>query len=248
MTNAVRISEYYDLFDISISDTPDTPGATFGATLDSAITNTYITNPFIGFSNGPYTQNTVKVEAKHFSDQALNTVSIDENGNISCYPPNSSVPYWNKIIFRNFDYQFHPHNITNDTLPDKYLAMIKTYYLNSYVTDTDSSKDIYDYGNVPLFLRFPEYRSRSHVVFSACDKTRNPDIEFVFGYNHGASEPVILTLSMSASNQMTKRRTSTTPQVEYNANLNKECINKLLTKCYWCIEWQYIPEEQGDRI
>lgn len=261
MSRSVRLSEYYDLFDIVVQ--PDkTTSLNNNDVLNNDIQNMNITNPFIGFSNwadfkannqtetphgsGTYkANNIIKVEAKHFSPQALNTVSIDEQGNISCYPPNAPVPYWNKVIFRNFDFQFHPHNIVNDSLPDKYQAMIKANYLNSYITDSDTAKDILDYDNVPLFLRYPEYRSRSHVIFSACDKTRNPDIEHIFGYNHGATEPIILNLSMSASNFITGISNFTVGGTTYNAgtryneNLNKDCINHLLTKCYFCVEWVY---------
>ena len=262
MSRSVRLSEYYDLFDVVVE--PDLKTTlNNNDVLNTDIKNMNITNPFHGFSNwqdfkannqtedlpdNPGTRiptNIAVIKGKHFSPQAINTVSIDEQGNISCYPPNAPVPYWNKVIFRNFDFQFHPHNITSNTLPDKYKDMITTNYLNSYITDSDATKAIYDYDNVPLFLRYPDYRSRSHVIFSACDKTRNPDIEHVFGYNHGATEPIILNLSMSASNFITGisdfvvNGTTYHAGTRYNENLDRECINKLLTKCYFCIEWVY---------
>lgn len=261
MSRSVRLSEYYDLFDVVVQ--PDlTTSLNNNDVLNNDIKNMNITNPFIGFSNwqdfkannqtetphgsGTYTTNNIiTVEGKKFSPQAINTVSIDEQGNISCYPPNAPVPYWNKVIFRNFDFQFHPHADPN-TLAEKYETMINLNYLNTYDDMSDDAHKIYNYDNVPLFLRYPEYRSRSHVIFSACDKTRNPDIEHIFGYNHGATEPIVLNLSMSASNFITGVSNFTAPDgttynagTRYNENLNKECINKLLTKCYFCIEWVY---------
>jgi hypothetical protein len=41
---------------------------------------------------------------------------------------------------------------------------------------------------------------------------------------------------MSASNFITDINT---PGTKYNENLDKNTIEKLLIKCYWCIEWVY---------
>lgn len=308
MSRSVRLSEYYDLFDIKTYSSGNVPFADVknNDDLPDDIQDTNMTNPFHGFSNWkdfkannqtrnknppPATipTNIATITGKHFSPQALNTVSINENGDILCYPPNAPVPYWNKVIFRNFDFQFQPHDINflyDDLKAYSYQEMINEKYLTQYdnvpftgvddlhmfipvpektydnqnrltqlwYEDQSSNTDlpqqfqqdfsevggaktlIYNYDNVPLFLRYPEYRSRSHVIFSACDKTRNPDIEHVFGYNHGATEPIVLNLSMSASNFITDINT---PGTKYNENLDKNTIEKLLIKCYWCIEWVY---------
>lgn len=308
MSRSVRLSEYYDLFDIKTYAQVGVPFADVknNDDLPDNIQDTNMTNPFHGFSNWkdfkannqtrnknppPATipTNIATITGKHFSPQALNTVSINENGDILCYPPNAPVPYWNKVIFRNFDFQFQPHDIDyKDLKVSSYQEMIDNKYLTQYdvlplcadahgyiyvpvpeytfdnqtppeltqLWDEDQSTNqnlpaifqqdftgirgvkasIYNYDNVPLFLRYPEYRSRSHVIFSACDKTRNPDIEHVFGYNHGATEPIVLNLSMSASNFITDINT---PGTKYNENLDKNTIEKLLIKCYWCIEWVY---------
>lgn len=309
MSRSVRLSEYYDLFDIKTYKI-SLPYAELenNDVLNNKIQDANMTNPFHGFSNWkdfkannqtydmanyPATipTNIATITGKHFSPQALNTVSINENGDILCYPPNAPVPYWNKVIFRNFDFQFQPHNIDGNVVEDfkalSYQNMIDEKYLThydnipiskdtadvfapvpeiildnqnppvpTYLWGVDQSNNqnlapvyqqdftgvrgvktlIYNYDNVPLFLRYPEYRSRSHVIFSACDKTRNPDIEHIFGYNHGATEPIVLNLSMSASNFITD---ITTPGTKYNENLDKNTIEKLLIKCYWCIEWVY---------
>lgn len=310
MSRSVRLSEYYDLFDVKMDTSLGVPTAELknNDVLNDNIQDTNMTNPFHGFSNWkdfkannqtydmsnyPATipTNIATITGKHFSPQALNTVSINENGDILCYPPNVPVPYWTKVIFRNFDFQFQPHDIDGNKDEDfkaySYLDMINEKYLTHYenIPYSHESADvyapvpefmydnqtpphlarlwysdqstnshlppiyqqdftgvggvktlIYDYDNVPLFLRYPEYRSRSHVIFSACDKTRNPDIEHVFGYNHGATEPIVLNLSMSASNFITDINT---PGTKYNENLDKNTIEKLLIKCYWCIEWVY---------
>ena len=311
MSRSVRLSEYYDLFDVKTYKSGSTPHAEVknNDILNDKIQDTNMTNPFHGFSNWtdfkannqtydmqnlPNTipTNIATITGKHFSPQALNTISITDNGDILCYPPNVPVPYWNKVIFRNFDFQFQPHDLdannTDDFKAISYRNMIEDTYLTHYDNipiSYDSDKSIYapvpefiydnqtppvytqlwnmdrtanthipaiyqrnfegaenvktliyNYDNVPLFLRFPEYRSRSHVIFSACDKTRNPDIEHEFGYQHGATEPILLNLSMSASNFITD---ITTAGTKYNENLDKNTIEKLLIKCYWCIEWVY---------
>ena len=91
--------------------------------------------------------------------------------------------------------------------------------------------ELIDFKTAPLFLKFDEYQSRSKVIFSNCDKTRNPDIRFRFGYKKSQMEPIKLTLSLSANQPLLDGSD------KYNHNLTKEDINKLLNSCYWCIEW-----------
>ena len=291
-----RINEYYDLFDVkTYLDSGNLVNElTNNDSLPKDIRNIHVTNPFRGFSNwsnfnSANPGNNVEIIQKEKAPQAINNIKVDDDGSIWCYPPgNTGTPFWNEIIFRNFDYQIQPHNIDASKAEDKssyqYMRLIETYYLPSYdvfpisidstltlqtptpmaILDDDSNlvtlwgndtsttakipdifkhdytgvysikEPIYDYSNVPLFLKFDQYTSRSKVIFSSCDKTRNPDITFKFGYEHGSMEPVRLTLSLSASNPLTDITTQTT---RYNQPLTKHEINKLLTKCYWCIEW-----------
>lgn len=280
----MRVNEYYDLFDVK--NTNGTISINPFDGLPTDIRDTQQTNPFRGFSNwadfnAANTQNTQQITGKNKSSQALNSLKILENGDILCYPPNVSVPYWSKIIFRNYDYLIQPHQVsgTDSKYKDHVLNYVNSYEqttLPTFYKDLDASvpipadlwkKDdsgasafpapftgedftniygssyisrIYDFSKVPLFLKFDQYQSRTKVIFSQCDKTRNPDIEFNFGYHHGQMEPVKLNLSLSAGIPLTDL---TTPTTRYNENLNMADIERLLVKCYWCIEWVYIPEK-----
>ena len=267
----IRISEYYDLFDVKYErEIIDYNNPTFtkqsSNQMDGLPDNvpdvTYNgigahTNTFRGFSNledishwNAPTNNykvSTTITGQHKAPQAIANVEVLENGDILCYPPNVSVPYWNKVIFRNFDYQIHK--------PDK--SMYQDYideYLNdnqvkfpSYLKSGDdykpSSSDavttlgkVYNYNEVPVFLKYDEYRSRSKVIFSSVDKTRNPDIEHKFGYQYGQMSPIKLNLSFSCN---TPQRDGT---YDYNRNLDKYSIDRLFTKCYWSIEWIYERE------
>ena len=298
---SVRVNEYYDLFDIKTHLNVSTPEANLNNTEDlpNDIRSTHQTNTFRGFSNwenfnAANPQNNAVIAAKKKAPQAINALSIDENGDIWCYPPmNVGVPFWNEVVFRNFDYQIQPHDIVSTNNEDKtaaaYESLLNASYLShqtifplcgllkpeyvyfpipEYTLDNNSPpnriklwgtnnestpdipdiwkldlSDIYgrdepikDYSSVPLFLKFDLYPSRSKVIFSSCDKTRDPDIRFKFSSEHSTSEPIKLNLSFSASNPITDLSTSTT---QYNRNLTRHEINKLLTKCYFCIEWVY---------
>lgn len=276
----IRINEYYDLFDIKNSDNT----LTNNDSLPTSIADTYKTNPFQGFNNfeqsSDYssvntTRDTIQITGKNKAPQAVNSLSITDEGDIYCYPPPVLVQQWDKVIFRNFDYTIQPKSDSTykSLLDDNYLwhterdAEIYWYADGStseeraanwakYITKppdwhggyiiggatnlVDPQPDpsfyqifpkiktiIKDYQQVPLFLKFDNYQSRTKVIFSGCDKTRNPDIEFKFGYPHSAMEPIKLNLSLSASN----------PLKGFNANLTKDEIEKLLVKCYWCVEW-----------
>lgn len=105
MKSNVHIVEFYDLFNVSnksggrgIEQVPDN------------IEDTNRTNTFRGFWNSD-DYNTVQkpidliqIAGQHKSPQETNTLTLNENGDILCFPPNVSVPYWNKIIFKNYDY------------------------------------------------------------------------------------------------------------------------------------------------
>lgn len=250
MSRTIRVNEYYDLFDVK----------TISGTSSNAITNiednienhnTY--NEFRGFSNwenfyennktwvpseGAYVANNIiEITGKHKAPQAINTLSVDDDGNILCYPPNISVPYWTKIIFRNFDY-----NIKNSS--SVYIPILAP--TNDFTVYDDVGTTVVNRGrtvstqDVNIFLRFDEYPSRSKVIFSKCDKTRNPDIEFNFGYHKGQMEPIKLNISLSAG-VPTRSITSTRTDV-WNQNLKKTDLANILTSCYWCIEWIYEGE------
>ena len=329
MTKSIRVNEYYDLFDVYLH--PGDSLVTDIRDLPSEVIPTNEYNGFRGFSNWPnfddnnktlttppntYTLNsTIEITGKHKSPQALNTVRIDDNGDIYCYPPNVSVPYWSRLIFRNFDYSISnsdwvkanidnifvknfelkgkgenepilvdptshesynlPSQITikatendanpenpyiyngqpvtagqemtfvlwntntyeykwNNEFPENYPEIYQQVYsgITGYNYDSTITGTSIDYSTVPLFLRFDEYQSRSKVIFSGVDKTRNPDIEFNFGYKKGQMEPIKLNLSLSAGIPLRESNRN-----KYNQNLSKAQIESLLSSCYWCVEW-----------
>ena len=250
----VRISEYYDLFDINITlGNPNVMSKENTEDLPTDLTSTNETNPFRGFSNwdnfaAANPNNTVVIAGKHKAPQAIANIRVDENGDIWCYPPNVSVPYWNKVIFRNFDYYFHINNANP-------ISPIYLYYTNSDIikfpgydlTDANAMKPDNtntvsnpiahtDFQEIPIFLKFDEYPSRSKVVFSSVDKTRNPDIEHRFSYHKGQMEPIKLNISLSCNNPIT------TTTNHWNWNLTRSEIEDILSKCYWSIEWVYERE------
>lgn len=226
------------------------------------------TNPFIGFwndnnFNAGNPNNNVVVAGKSFSPQGYNNIYVEDDGTINCFPPNVSVPHWTKIIFRNFDYNINPANDSPQlaylqkqtqslsfTLPDLSTAGVQLLdskdhttpfydFTGSYLWSNNNVKGtITDYYNTPLFLKYDEYPSQSKVIFSGCDKTRNPDIEFNFNNQHNQNEPIKLYLSLSAS----RSGYDTTTQHRFNTKLTKSELNKLLNSCYWCVEWIYNPE------
>ena len=120
----VRISEYYDVFDVKVTKSSGISSQLTNKDLPTDILSTQETNPFSGFNNfpftGPYANQSSSVQAyvpppnepsqykqlagRHKAPQAITNIRVDENGDIWCYPPNASVPYWNKVIFRNYDY------------------------------------------------------------------------------------------------------------------------------------------------
>ena len=290
----VRISEYYDIYDVRIDNQNTTLNRTTDRNLPNDIRITYETNPFRGFSNwddfaAANPNNNVVIEGKHKAPQGVTNIQIDDNGDIWCFPPNVSVPYWNRIIFRNFDYNYKCNegflsddnniyrnwirgNTDSYTLPPTIsLANGIIVNLPRFVKSTDEADTYYevwgkdlsdndhvpqapidfkqDFTNVngrsflisngekvPLFLKFDEYRSRSKVIFSGVDKTRNPDIEHKFGYQYGQMTPIKLNLGISCNNPIT------TDTHHYNRNLTRSEIISLLNKCYWSIEWIYERE------
>ena len=296
----IRVNEYYDLFDVKWNSGEGENQLINNDGLYNSIEQTYTTNPFVGFNNFEQTNplssvsnlgvnynsaaNTgtahdlIRIVGKSNASHALNSLSIDDEGNIFCYPPPCfGVSHWDKIIFRNFDFTVQPkYNSTYKKLLDENYTYsyendpqlivddnnnriplpeyttgdngityklwdtnqstnthINANYKVDWTADhiTGAFSRIHDYSNVPLFLKFDNYQSRSKVIFSGCDKTRNPDIEFNFGYEHGINEPIKLNLTLSAS-VFIREGVNT-----YNQHLNKDEIEKLLTKCYWCVEW-----------
>ena len=327
MSKTIRVNEYYDLFDVITTSGSTTTAPT---NIPNNIKDSNEYNSFRGFSNwedfkannltldtlhppNRIPVNIVEISGKYKSPQATSSIKVDENGDIWCYPPNVSVPYWSRIIFRNFDYKINETEETKDRLiPDRKTYDISGAYTMSPWTDDDgfipkfiiveitqndvdnnwttpdgyhplAGEKIYlqlwgidiattykvgdvpaypenfpdrfedkdyseltgfpldlklsgtskDYSNSPLFLRFDEYPSRSKVIFSSCDKTRNPDIEFSFSYHKGQMEPIKLNLSLSANVPVNDFTTGG----KYNQNLSKSDIEDILKSCYWCIEW-----------
>lgn len=291
MRQVIKVNEYYDLFDIKNITTTSTSEPRTGTlanltNVPSAIKDTHQYNPFRGFwNNDQYntqqlTKDIAPITGQIKSPQAQNSLRVDDNGDIWCYPPNVSVPYWSRIIFRNYDYEFSNYPtgdyaeivelkgeklfryqqapITREAATDAYVPIPVTLWNEDNETGTIDERTqfkqdysvngvegvelygfTYDYSHIPLFLRFDEYPSRSKVIFSECDKTRNPDIDYRFAYQKGQMEPIKLNLSLSAN---TPIRDPLTPGNTYNYNLRKEDIKNLLQTCYWCIEWIYEPD------
>lgn len=326
----MHVSEYYDLFEFNKSNGGDVSSGLnhYAAGQNAAIIPTNQTNPFAGFWNdNNFTagnpNNTDIVQGKSFSSLAYNSVYVEDDGTINCMPPTVSVPYWSKIIFRNFDYNFnnldnvskfttqfgntttgnftyqvtefptknpegnvatipipefvdvvytendqnhfaawvagtsHRYKIWNtdtsyykrgaephisDKYPDNFPNLLRDQDFKGIegINQTiDGTFEMTNFDKMPLFLKFDEYPSQSKVIFSRCDKTRNPDIEFNFNNQHGQSEPVKLYLSLSAS----KSGYDATTNRRFNTKLTKAELKKLLNSCYWCIEWVYVPEK-----
>ena len=320
----MHVSEYYDLFEFNKSDALEVSSGFnhYAKGQNAAIIPTDQTNPFAGFWNdNNFTagnpNNTDIVQGKSFSSLAYNSVYVEDDGTINCMPPTVSVPYWSKIIFRNFDYNFKNlngigklntnfdnkttggftyFNITPplivtgeatipvpeavdvvytendqkyfsgwvagtshryklwDTNTADYMRGVGPYYPDNFPssfknkdfrgvggseTINDGTFEMTNFDKMPLFLKFDEYPSQSKVIFSRCDKTRNPDIEFNFNNQHGQSEPVKLYLSLSAS----KSGYDATTNRRFNTKLTKAMLKNLLDSCYWCIEWVYVPEK-----
>ena len=318
----MHVSEYYDLFEFNTNIVRPQLNK-YDMSKNAAIVPTNETNPFVGFwnddnFNAGNPNNIDTVQGKAFSPLTYNNVYIEDDGTINCIPPTVSVPYWSKIIFRNFDYSFN--NLNNLTPSSKLHAPFGNTivggidfvnidnpdhivdgfrlpvpkFVNVVYTENDEIKvpdwvagdnekyklwgvntAIYKKGNpsiypdnfpnsfrdqdftnvwgsetaetasiqltnyekAPLFLKYDEYPSQSKVIFSRCDKTRNPDIEFKFNNQHGQSEPVKLYLSLSAS----KSGYDSTTRRRLNTKLTKDELKALLNSCYWCIEWVYEP-------
>lgn len=273
MRQTIRVNEYYDLFDIK-TITTTTAAEPVAGTLDAltnvpaTIRDTQRTNPFRGFWNNDQYDTQQKaydnapITGQIKSPQAQNSLRIDTNGDIWCYPPNVSVPYWSRIIFRNYDYSIYVNealspyiNILSTVQPvalDSDMTFNLTGNLKNDTTYTFDNAElaqkdgsiiqgtISHYDNANLFLRFDEYPSRSKVIFSKCDKTRNPDIEFRFAYKKGQMEPIKLNLSLSANVPI---RDPSNPGNTYNQNIDMATMKKIIKSCYWCIEWIYEPDE-----
>lgn len=326
MKKSIRINEYYDLFDVKKISSVSSIALT---DINGTIKNHGLTNPFHGFSNwtdaysltangvndangNRVLKGDIEITGQHKAPQAINTINIIDNyssgADIMCYPPNVSVPYWSKVIFRNFDYNYKnteasrsiiynlgseqtfmiedtnlpfvvdtngnyipvPKTIiieytaadeaidsawkngttheyllwgvntatyeSSNTYPTNFPSAYRTNLTNVMGTDSHMIGNKLDFDKAPLFLKFDEYHSRSKVIFSGCDKTRNPDIEFDFNYHRGQMEPIKLNLSLSAG--VPTRIGSDS----WNQNLTKQQMETLLSTCYWCIEWIYEPE------
>ena len=271
MSKTVRVNEYYNLFDIydDVFESMEIPD-----TIKSS--NEY--NSFRGFNNFPITDASSSIQpyngsnsqyqeitGKHKSPQANSPLFIVNNGNaaadILCYPPNVSVPYWSRIIFRNFDYTINTsstntfsHILTYTEKIDLSTSDLEFDLQGAINTTTEGSPN-YSFNNCTIsngngdfngtitkwdkanvFLKFDEYPSRSKVIFSSCDKTRNPDIEFNFGYHKGQMEPIKLNLSLSAGIPINNTYASSS-SYKYNQSLTYNDLERVFKSCYWCIEW-----------
>lgn len=129
MSTSVKVTEYYDVFDVkTVLTYPDTRSITAAQNTALPDTDTSVdtaTNTFRGFNSFPITdaessiqnpnagspnlkQQYIAMEHVKKAPQAINNITIDDAGNILCYPPNISVPYWDKVVFKHFDYDINP--------------------------------------------------------------------------------------------------------------------------------------------
>ena len=286
MQSTIRVTEFYDVIDVKntysdakLSDLSSTeiPLHTTTVEANKKVIPTEVTNTFNGFNNFPITNpdssiqdpgavpkpsQYVAITGQVKAPQTQSNISISENGTITCYPPNVSVPYWNRIIFRTFDYEYNPKVLSDGGTPPTYSYNNYRDYLNTfaiYKVDTywDTVNEeplldglnaniqnpmIYDYSNAPLFVKYDQYQSRSKVVFASTDRNHPHDIEFKFGYMHGQMEGINLTLSPTANNPF--RDQDPTHNIKYNQHYTRQDIEELLTKCYWSIEWIYDPPQK----
>ena len=265
MQSTIRVTEYYDVFDVKTPSNNTDRTQVQNTAIPNNVVIDNVTNPFSGFSNwdnfdtnntvafnnsvAPNTgtnmiESNVVVTGKFKAPQAINSIEVLDNGDIYCYPPNVGVPYWDRIIFKHFDYMVDVDNAS------KYKTMVQAHWINKYEQKLSKSdgtagpnpvtSNIFDYSNVPLFVKFDLYPSRSKVVYSSSDKynSNNTDIEYRFGAPHGSMSPIKLNLSLSASASV--RNTANGDY--YNKNLDYTEIQALLSKCYWSIEWIYEPK------
>ena len=306
MSTSVKVTEYYDVFDVkTVLTYPDTRAITAAQNTDVPDTDTSVataTNTFRGFNSFPITdavssiqnpnagtnnlkQQYIAMEHVKKAPQAINNISIDDAGNILCYPPNISVPYWDRVVFKHFDYDINPatsyngpykgviesylntvHDVTypevswrvdDDVLakdnPDMRIPIPEEYWNTNQsaaavpepfkrdftgVTGRVHDYNIRDFRNVPVFIKYDMYPSRSKVVYSSADKwnQNSSDIVHKFNYHHGQMEPLKLSVTLSASNPATNPNL---PAERYNQQLTYTDIQNLFKKCYWSIEWIY---------
>ena len=168
MQSRISVLEYYDLFDIATDTTQVPPALTNDLKLDQVPTDIkvdYVTNPFRGFSNNAVYPNTaydnVVVTGKHKAAHAITSIHIEDNGDVLCYPPNVSVPYWSKVVFRCFDYQYTPHKVNG---ADSALNPILNNYQN--VGTYEPAYVFYDVGTATNYVVPPEYYGKQDTTAS----------------------------------------------------------------------------------
>ena len=286
MQSTIRVTEFYDVIDVkntytdvtlSELSTTEIPLHTTTVEANKKVVAPSITNTFSGFNNFPITDaissiqnpNALTPQSQYTTitgqvkaPQAQSNISISDDGAITCYPPNVSVPYWNRIVFRTFDYEYNPKVLDDGVIPPSYYYNKYTDYLNTFaIRKADAYYDvvqdnvlidglyanqtnptIFNYDNAPLFVKYDQYQSRSKVVFASTDRNHPHDIEFKFGYQHGQMEPIRLTLSPTANNPF--RDQDSSHNIKYNQHYTRQDIEELLTKCYWSIEWIYDPPQK----
>ena len=291
MQSTIRVTEFYDVLDVAhsramdtssnpptITDTTTMPSHNTVLNADKGIPDTTMTNTFSGFNNFPIIEARSSIQNPNAmpkpsqyaiikgqvkAPQAQSNISISDDGAITCYPPNVSVPYWNRIVFRTFDYEYNPTVLDDGQIPPTYSYNPYVDYLNTFaIRKADAYYDvvqddvlidglyanqtnptIFNYDNAPLFVKYDQYQSRSKVVFASTDRNHPHDIEFKFGYQHGQMEPIRLTLSPTANTPFIKTATagSVITTTKYNPCYTRQDMEELLTKCYWSIEWIYDP-------
>lgn len=282
-----RITEYYDLFQYSRWDDGGytNEAARFNTYNDVAeneynanIADTNTTNPFRGFSNEPDFAAANPFNSEVISDKKLtastyNNIHIEDDGTVSCMPPNVSVPYWSKVIFKTFNViinntsqldTIHLRGMfqrlkwlipettttTSGTLTPDSSTPPATYTIDSIATTQSVVPPgvrqhetlIEDMTNTPIFLKFDEYPSFSKVVLSSDNRYKNNEVVHTFGYQHSAMEPIKLYLSISASKSGYDEINHTLT----NTKINREELERLLSGCYFSIEWIYEPYNTHD--
>ena len=212
MNRNVRVSEYYDLFDVKSSTAAVETKFT---KLPDAIKPNNEYNTFRGFNNFPITDDSssiqpylntnsqyVEITGKHKAPQATSSIIVVDNNDlpadILCYPPNISVPYWSKVIFRNFDYKI---NETDDTKA-RLIADTTNY-------DLDVNRTMY-----PWSASIKEYLPPKYdVIWSAADVSAHRTDPS--GNEHVSGDVVSFPLWNVASTDVYK---TGTPTADYPTN------------------------------
>lgn len=175
MKSTTRLTEWYDLRncagmseDYPINNLPD------------YIHDTQTTNPFRGFYSfndfaTANPNNIAPITGQHKSPQALTNVEVLENGDILCYPPNVSVPYWSKIIFKNYDYLLSGEWLAMNDIIDTEHSQYPIFNIGEYTIDGNITTSTYP---IPKYT----HKSTDGSLVELWDKNNSTTANIFAGY------------------------------------------------------------------